>query len=249
MCWRRRRGRAWIDVSAQGRTVMTHEQQHDDAVHAWRHRRLAEIARQRVGQPSVSDDSPERRNAQELYEALRPRTEEEKRLYARVRRFGDKLVASKGLWHTTHPERFRAILVSGAILPEPPIPEKERWYSGEGVERGPFVRKIGGISLFDFRDWSSWADFKSLYPSCSLEYFVPVHRAWGKAVWIEIDRAAIAAALISPARVLEMRGEEHRRNMLMPGVEAAHIGPIPRHSFRRAFHVDRDEGMVRRSTI
>lgn len=32
-----------------------------------------------------------------------------------------------GLWHTTHPDRFKGILAAGAILPEPGIPDRERW--------------------------------------------------------------------------------------------------------------------------
>jgi len=37
-----------------------------------------------------------------------------------------------GLWHTTHPDRFERILKAGAILPEPDIPDKERWKTAEG---------------------------------------------------------------------------------------------------------------------
>jgi hypothetical protein len=37
-----------------------------------------------------------------------------------------------GLWHTTHPDRFEMILRSVAILPEPDIPDNERWSTFEG---------------------------------------------------------------------------------------------------------------------
>ena len=58
-----------------------------------------------------------------------------------------------GVWHTTHPERFLSILNDGAILLEPPIPNDERWGVGLGPDHYPFVRSIGGVSLFDFRDF------------------------------------------------------------------------------------------------
>ena len=47
-----------------------------------------------------------------------------------------------GLWHTTHSERFKAILETGAILPEPSIPDRERWGTLEGAEH-PYVRTLG----------------------------------------------------------------------------------------------------------
>jgi hypothetical protein len=32
-----------------------------------------------------------------------------------------------GLWHTTHPDRYTGILSTGAILPNPDIPDSDRW--------------------------------------------------------------------------------------------------------------------------
>ena len=55
-----------------------------------------------------------------------------------------------GLWHTTHPDRFEKILARGAILPEPNIPDCERWCTGGGSEHYPYARSLGGVSLFDF---------------------------------------------------------------------------------------------------
>ena len=68
------------------------------------------------------------------------------------------------LWHMTHPERFLGIMQSGAIVPEPDIDNKVRWKASCGEEFYPYVRFIGGVSLFDFHqfDPESYADDFSL---------------------------------------------------------------------------------------
>src|SRR5882672_4084889 len=58
-----------------------------------------------------------------------------------------------GLWHTTYPERFDGILKTGAILPEPVIPDADRWATSRGREHYPYVRMLGGVSLFDFNQF------------------------------------------------------------------------------------------------
>ena len=77
----------------------------------------------------------------------------------------------RSVWHTTSLERYRQISIDEAILPEPPtIPDSERWKAGEGPDLYPYVLKIGGVSLFDFREFdedqysedcliSSWGAF------------------------------------------------------------------------------------------
>ena len=54
------------------------------------------------------------------------------------------------LWHTTSVVRFKGIVTSTAIVPEPNIPDSERWGTSKGIKYFPFVRVIGGVSLFDF---------------------------------------------------------------------------------------------------
>jgi hypothetical protein len=39
-----------------------------------------------------------------------------------------------GVWHTTSTTRFQGIVASGAILPEPPIDNSERWSTSQGKE-------------------------------------------------------------------------------------------------------------------
>lgn len=77
-----------------------------------------------------------------------------------------------GLWHTTHPDRFEMILRSAAILPEPDIPDNERWSTFEGPKFYPYVRTIGGVSLFDF-DGFEPENYGRKYPMSSWSYFVP----------------------------------------------------------------------------
>ncbi len=183
-----------------------------------------------------------------LAKALMPPTREDLLRGIRLDRFSSALVSGGGLWHTTHPSRFEAILRAGALLPEPPMPDSERWYAGGGVEHGPLVRKLGGVSLFDFAGFPGWESFRERYPSCDLGFFVPVHRKWDEAVWIEVDRGAVRNKLLPPGELLSRWKDGCLRNMLMPGVEAAHIGEVPRSSFRRAFRVT-SCGMVTRVRV
>jgi hypothetical protein len=127
-----------------------------------------------------------------------------------------------GLWHTTHPERFLRIMESGSILPEPDIPDHERWATGRGADFYPFVRHIGGVSLFDFQDF----DYEEYDKSCPLSNwreFVPVRSQWRASIWIEIDRKIGADALI-PAAELKIRFDRENawKHRWMPRIESAY---------------------------
>ncbi|WP_316168226.1 MULTISPECIES: hypothetical protein [unclassified Bradyrhizobium] len=138
------------------------------------------------------------------------------------------------LWHMTHPHRFRGILERGAILPEPEIPEKERWKSGRGRDYYPYVRSIGGVSLFDF-DGFDPVNYSEQCRLSNWHDFVPFPSAWGSAVWIEIDRAKIADRFVSGSDLLaRWKQEGAHRHTIMPYIEAAFIGELPRSNFLRA---------------
>lgn len=141
------------------------------------------------------------------------------------------------LWHTTHPDRFRDILVSGAILPEPDIPESDRWKTSRGKDLYPFVRTLGGVSLFDFHQF----DPKSYTQKCPMSAwheFVPYRKTWGCSVWIEIDRGQVASQIISgPDLLAKWNSDRAHQHTIMPYIEAAHLGPLPRTAFTRAFLV------------
>jgi hypothetical protein len=150
-----------------------------------------------------------------------------------------KLLAEigNGLWHTTHPDRFRAILERGAILPEPDVPDRERWKTSGGEAYYSFVRSIDGVSLFDF-DHFEPESYSTSYPLSSWSTFVPHVESWKGAVWVEINRIEISRNFISgPELVLRWNREKAFRHTIMPKIEAAHIGPLPLKAFIRAIFI------------
>ena len=143
-----------------------------------------------------------------------------------------------GLWHTTHPERFVMILKCGAILPEPkPISYSDRWGTSQGPEHYPYVRFIGGVSLFDFQEFDPQS-YQSKYPSSSWREFVPYRRVWGGAVWIQIDREHVSPYFISGSELLaKWKSGRDLGHNLMPVIEAAYLGSLPIAAFRRAIFI------------
>ena len=145
-----------------------------------------------------------------------------------------------GLWHTTSEERHKGIIECGSILVEPDIPDPERWSTGLGPELYPYVRKLGGVSLFDFRSFSS-IGYSEKYPNSNWQEFVPFREAWESAVWIEIDKDAVKEHLISSSKLMEMwSSEEGERPRVMPYIEAAHMGNLSTASVLRRFLVNTD---------
>lgn len=130
-----------------------------------------------------------------------------------------------GAWHTTNLERFKRILSDGFIEPKPKIP---------GVSDGePFVRSLDGVSLFDFLGFDE-STYNDKYPNSTWGTFVPCRPHWEEAIWIELDRLAIKDEFIDGRELLRRwkeRGEFDRA--IMPVIEAAHIGRVPRSAFRR----------------
>src|SRR5882757_1310796 len=121
-----------------------------------------------------------------------------------------------GLWHTTHPERFAKILASGGIHPNPDLTDSERWKASRGPHFYPFVRMIGGVSLFDFHQFNR-DEYSEKYPSSSWAYFVPCSLQWGCAVWIEIDRQKIASHFVSASDVVaRWNAEKAYKHTIMP---------------------------------
>jgi hypothetical protein len=141
------------------------------------------------------------------------------------------------LWHTTHPERFTSILRSGAILPEPNIPDSDRWKTSGGRELYPFVRFIGGVSLFDFHQFEP-ESYQAAYPLSNWHEFVPYRKDWSGAVWIEIDRLQLLPEFVSGDDLLQRwKLEKAYRHSLMPRIEAAYLGPLSKSTFARALFV------------
>jgi len=135
------------------------------------------------------------------------------------------------LWHTTSVPRYQMIIETGEILPNPQIPDQERWCTSRGPEFYPFVRSLGGVSLFDFKGFTPRYYRRKFPLSCWME-FVPYRRGWGQAVWIEINRQAIRQNFISTGELLaKWKLNEAYKHNIMPMIEAAHLGPIPLSAF------------------
>jgi hypothetical protein len=146
------------------------------------------------------------------------------------------------VWHTTSSGRFRGILRSGAILPEPGIKETDRWGTSQGSKYHPYVRTLGAVSLFDFRGFDHKL-YSAKYPNSTWREFVPYRSAWKEAVWIEIDVSRLGRAFISGPALLARWRADKVGNRIMPMIEAAHIGPLPRTAFKEVFLV-REGGLT-----
>jgi len=150
-----------------------------------------------------------------------------------------------GLWHMTHPERFKAIMASGALLPDPEVPDGDRWGTSQGPGHYPHVRTLGGVSLFDFDQFDA-EEYSERCPSSSWCEFVPYRQDWGCSVWIEIDRIQASPQLVSgPDLVARWKADKAYGHNIMPYIEAAHLGPLPRTAFKRAFLVREEDDEFR----
>lgn len=142
------------------------------------------------------------------------------------------------LWHSTSIERYISIIKSGAILVEPDIPDSERWGTGHGEKHYPFVRHIGGVSLFDFDNFN-WINYSKKYELSSWRAFIPKQKDWAYTVWLEIDKEKIKDNLIQGDALLKKWKNENKfSHNIMPLIECAHIGDLPITSCSRVLVYD-----------
>lgn len=128
-------------------------------------------------------------------------------------------------------------MAQGAILPEPNIPDPERWCTGSGPEHYPYVRTLGGVSLFDF-DGFDPISYSEKHRMSSWYEFVPFRKSWNCAVWIEISRERASSNLILGRDLLaRWKSDAAYGHMIMPYIEAAHIGELPVSAIDQAFIV------------
>lgn len=167
------------------------------------------------------------------------RREELSRAKAKAKEALGALVLARvlnGVWHTTNAARFQGIVASGAILAEPSIADGDRWGASRGKDYYPYVRTLGGVSLFDFAGFEP-EEYSKAFPMSSWWEFVPYRSVWNEAVWIEIDADALGGSFISGRALLERWNAGEVGNRIMPQIEAAHLGPIPLSSFKSVFVV------------
>lgn len=141
---------------------------------------------------------------------------------------------SSGIWHTTSPTRFHAILESGGILPEPGLPDSERWSTNAGPEWYPYVRTLGGVSLFDLHGFEP-DSYRERCPLSTWTEFVPYREDWKASVWIEIDVSLLGRNFVAGRDLLDRWKAANVGNRIMPEIEAAHLGPIATAAFISAF--------------
>ncbi|PKG37080.1 hypothetical protein [Psychromonas sp. Urea-02u-13] len=134
------------------------------------------------------------------------------------------------VWHTTNLERYAMIVADGVINANPDIPDNERWGTGLGEEHFPFVRSLGGVSVFDFRnfdvDVTDWGAF------------VPCRTDWQSAVWIEIDISVLGNSFISGQSIRELWHKMDSTRKFMTQIEGAVIGSIPTSAFKKILHYE-----------
>lgn len=130
------------------------------------------------------------------------------------------------VWHATSADRWAAIRQSGAILPDPPIPDSARWHTNAGAAGFPFVRSLGAVSLFDLRAFEA-TSYDARYPASRWRNFIPPNDDGRYGVWLAIDWVALGAQFISASALLERWSVEGvQRRPIMPMLEAAHLGPL-----------------------
>lgn len=145
------------------------------------------------------------------------------------------------VWHTTSPARYRQIVESGAIVPNPDIPDAERWKTGNGPDTYPYVRVLGGVSLFEFIDFDP-ISYTAAYPMSMWRNFVPCCVKWDAAMWLQIDVQSLGRRY-TPSRELVARwkSEGAWKHTIMPHIEAASLSPIPVASIRRVLECSRPD--------
>lgn len=146
-------------------------------------------------------------------------------------------------WHTTSIERFESILDCGFIHPEPDI-EGFRWSALQGSEYYPFVRTLGGVSIFDFGGFIPKL-YSEKYPASSWRSFVPIQRGWKQAVWIQLSPVNMPGEFLNGLQLKALQEAKYAyRNNLMPSIECAHLGSIPIESFVSVLRYDQKRGFT-----
>jgi hypothetical protein len=122
------------------------------------------------------------------------------------------LLLRPGLWHSTPPTRYRAILDDGEIRPD----------GGQGgnVYKGSLAVSIGAVSLFDFESASEEDALGTFKKWCT--HLWPPNIDTRLTVWIRVERDLLPGRLILAKQVGELatsKGKNH-----YPRVKLATLG-------------------------
>ncbi len=119
-----------------------------------------------------------------------------------------------GLWHSTRPDRFGAILGDGEIRPD--------GGPNGNVYRGSYAVSINAVSLFDFekaREEDGLGIYTTRWSTHLRSPDTPV------TVWIGLHRDRLPGPLV-PADEVRERATANKLNYY-PRVEVCHVGCIP----------------------
>ena len=148
-----------------------------------------------------------------------------------------------GLWHATSRQRLENIINCGAISPEPDISDNERWSTSRGPEYYPYVRYLGGVSLFDFYNFDP-IKYKTDYPVSNWSEFVPYCSRYEETVWIKINREDLSQNFINGDELLQKwKNENSLVRKLMPIIECAHLGELEVSKFDQVYLYEKENGL------
>lgn len=146
---------------------------------------------------------------------------------------------NRGYWHTTPEDRFNEILEKGDISPSPDLPNKTK-----DPEKFSYARSLGGVSLFDLRDFDP-ISYSTRCRSSSWRAFIPILQNCDSAIWIEILEELLPAPIVSGKGLYQKQNDENaHKHKIMPFIEAAYIGAIPSKAFGRIFRVRKDSDQL-----
>jgi len=142
----------------------------------------------------------------------------------------------KGIWHSTNLKGYKKILESKYIKPNPDISESER-----SSDETAFVRTMGGVSIFDFRNINI-DKYSEEYAPTVWGYFIPGRAIWDKTIWLELDELKMSENYLPPNDVMFKLNNLNTGQQIVPYLEGAHIGSIHISLIKRVMIFDEDIG-------
>lgn len=143
------------------------------------------------------------------------------------------------VWHSTSMPRYEMIKAERKIIPNPDLPDSERWGTYLGPDFYPFVRSIGAVSVFDFRFFNV-EQYTRNYGLSNWATFAPCHTNLDETVWIEIDTTSLKDSFLSGQAIRELWHETNSTRKFITIIEGAVIGEIPESTFKKVLLYQRD---------
>jgi hypothetical protein len=136
-------------------------------------------------------------------------------------------ILDKRLWHATGSKELAGIVADGEIR-----------VFGDRYKNS-LSKALGAVSLMDFGPTA--VDFDQFINWCG---WLGHQQKSKVAIWLEIDREAVAANLHDAKATCDISRTDLRKQVI-PGVEACHRGPIPIGAVISCLMIDRDHDHAR----